>query len=123
MINTTEEIDILRSMSDELSEIRFWLKLSGLPLLQRLITEYLKSDEEKSVYDLSDGLRSTRDIVTELGKNGISITHTTVANMWKRWATVGIVEPSKKYRGRFARVKSLESLGIDVPNKSQMEEG
>lgn len=111
----TEDTNLLREICDELREIRYWVKLSGLPVLRRAVQENLRDDESKLVYELSDGSRSTREIAEELKKFGKTITHTTVANMWRRWAAAGMVEPSERYQGRFKKIASLESLGIEVP--------
>ena len=110
-----EHTDLWRKIYDELREIKYWVKLSGHPVLRRAVHENLRNDESKLVYELSDGNRSTREIVEELKKAGKAITHSTVANMWKRWTAVGIVEPSERYQGRFRKVTSLESLGIEIP--------
>ena len=83
-----ENTKLLKKISDELGEMKVWLKLAGLPNLQREISNNLRSDEDKIVYEFSDGKRSTRDIVTELKKTGKSITHTTVAHLFHILATV-----------------------------------
>lgn len=110
-----EDVDLLRRICDELKEIRYWTKLSSLPILRRVIQENLRDDESKLVYELSDGNRSTREIALELVRMRRAITHVTVANMWRRWAALGLVEPSERYQGRFRRIVSLESLGIEIP--------
>jgi len=111
----TEDTNLLRKICDELREIKYWVKLSGLPTLRRALQDNLRDDESKLVYELSDGKRSTREIVGELHRFGREITHATVSNMWKRWSAAGIVEPSEWYQGRFRKVASLESLGMEVP--------
>lgn len=115
MIHLTEDTNLLKRICDELRDIKYWVKLSGLPALRRAIQENLRDDESKLVYELSDGNRSTREIVSELNKFGIVITHATITNIWRRWAAAGIVEPSERYQGRFRKVASLKSLGIEVP--------
>ena len=114
MIVMDENTELLKRIADELGEMKVWLKIAGLPNLLREINNNLRSDEEKIVYELSDGKRSTRDIVSELKNTGKSITHATVANMWKKWAVVGLVAPSERYKGRFRKIVPLESLGIGV---------
>lgn len=111
-----EEVDLLRRILGELKEIKYWAKISGLPVLRRAAQEYLRDDESRLVYELSNGQRSTREIVEELKKAGKVITHSTVANMWKRWVVVALVEPSDRYQGRFRSVASLELLGIEAPD-------
>lgn len=110
-----EDTDLLRKIYDELREIKYWVKLSGLPVLRRAAQENLRDAESKLVYELSDGNRSTREIAEELKKIGKTITHATVANMWKRWIPAGIVEASERYQGRFRKVVSLELLGMEIP--------
>jgi len=109
------DTNLLKEICELLKEIKYWVKLSGLPILQRGIQENLTDDESKLVYELSDGNRSTREIADQLRKVGRQITHSTVANMWKRWVTAGIVEPSERYQGRFRKVVTLELLGIEIP--------
>jgi hypothetical protein len=118
----TEDVNLLRKILDELREIKYWVKVSGLPVIRRAAHENLRDDESKLVYDLSDGHRSTREIAEELKKSGRVITHATVANMWKRWAAVSLVEPSERYQGRFRKVASLESFGIEPPEISKKGE-
>ena len=119
MVEEKKILNEILKISKQLTEIKFWLKLSGLPALNRAISENLRTDEDKLVYEFSDGNRSTREIVSELKKTGRSITHATVANMWQRWAAVGLVTPSKNYKGRFMKMISLESLGIALPKKAK----
>lgn len=111
----TENNDLWARIYDELKEIKYWVKLSGLPVLRRAVQENVRDDESKLIYELSDGKRSTREIAEELRKAGKEITHSTVANMWKRWIVAGIVEPSERYQGRFRKIATLESLGIEAP--------
>lgn len=117
MIFLKDQTELLKEILCELTEIKNWTKIAGIPVLIRAINENLRDDEDKLVYELSDGNRSTREIVGELKKMGIKITHPTVANMWKRWAPSSLVIPSKHYKGRFKKLVSLENLGIELPRK------
>lgn len=110
-----EEANLLKQIREELREMKFWLKLSGLPTLRRILIENLRDDVDKLVYELSDGIKSTREIAGELERMGKEITHATVSNMWKRWAITGLVEPSERYQGRYSKIISLESVGIEIP--------
>lgn len=118
----SREADVLERIFGELKEIKTWIRVVGVQSLRKAIDENLTSDVEKMVYELSNGERSTRDIASELRTMNRSIAHATVASMWKRWAPLGIVEPSEQYRGRFRRVESLTSLGIAVPGIQVPEE-
>jgi len=115
-----DENKLLKEILYELREIKFWIKLSNIPFIRRAAREYLVDDESKVVYELSNGKRSTRDIANKLEKIGIKITHATVANMWKRWAMVGLVQPSEKYQGRYRKTAPLKFLGVETPKILKM---
>lgn len=105
-----EELSILCEKIDELT---FWMKFSVWTTFAKTLKATLPDDIDKLVYELSDD-RSTREIAQILTSSGRKITHKTVANMWQRWAEVPIVMPAMK-KGRFKRVVSLKSIGIQVP--------
>jgi hypothetical protein len=122
VIHLAEDVNLLKKILDELREIKYWVKVSSLPVIRRAAYENLRDDESKLVYELSDGQRSTREIAEELKKSGIVITHATVANMWKRWVAASLVEPSERYKGRFRKVAPLESFGMEPPEISKKGE-
>jgi transposase len=64
-----------------------------------------------AIYELSDGERSTREIAALLGLGS----NATVANYWKKWNRLGIVEPSEKHQGRSRRICSLGEVGLTIP--------
>lgn len=109
-----ETKDLLEKIHQELREIKFWTRFSAMPTIRRAIVENLRDDVDKLVYDLSDGNRSTREIASIVSNENRSITHVTVANLWKKWSILGLVVPTKR-RGRYMKVFSLTSLGIEVP--------
>lgn len=82
--------------------------------LKSVVTQNLSSDPEMLVYELSDGNRGTRDIAQLAGIGSNS----TVARYWQKWSKIGLVEPSKKFPGRFQHICSLEELGLTVPQVS-----
>ncbi len=87
-----------------------WAKLAGHSQLKTIFKETLTDDEEKKVYEFSDGQRSIRDIesLTNVGR-------TKVATLWKKWYKMGIMEKSEKYEGkRMRRLFSLSDVGIEV---------
>lgn len=94
---------------DLLSEILRWTKVSALNLKEALAQE-LTSDKQRLVYELSDGMRSSRDIASISGVSFVTITA-----WWRRWAELGFVDPSPKFQGRVQRLCSLRLLGISVP--------
>lgn len=104
----------VQSLSEKLDELIFWTKFSALPTFRALLMDTLREDIDKLVYELSDGERSTRDIARMVSRGGRRITHVTVANMWKKWAILHLVMAAQR-KGRYKRVISLESLGIEIP--------
>lgn len=97
-----------------LSEILKWTRFIGKQQLKALLLDNLTEDGEKVVYELTDG-KSLREIERICKENGYSVSHATIGNYWEKWAPVGIVEPSKKFKGRFERIVSLKEVGIDFP--------
>ena len=101
-------------LTAKIEELTFWTKFSVWTAFEKVLTATLGDDIDRLVYELSTGDRSTRDIALLVSSNGMRITHQTVKNMWQRWAAVPIVMPAGT-PGRFKRVVSLKSIGIQVP--------
>lgn len=79
---------------------------------KRTIADMLSVELNKpqllEIYQLTDGKNSTRDIATKLTQK---CAHSTIANIWKRWALNGIVAPAET-KGRFKAAFNLEEYGI-----------
>ena len=103
-----------KPLSEKLDELIFWTRFAALPAFRALLLDTLREDIDKLVYELSNGERSTREIANMISSEGRTITHTTVANMWKKWSILNLVMPAQR-KGRFKRVISLESLEIELP--------
>lgn len=109
------------SLSDKLDELIFWTRFSALPTFAALLKNALRDDVDKLVYELSDGERSTREIAHLISRGGRRVTHATVANMWQKWFLMNLVMPTRR-RGRYRRVVSLESIGIEMPSMEVVHE-
>lgn len=92
-----------------LEEILKWTRFQGWQNVKQVLNETLKSEREKSVYQLSDG-RSTNEIAKIT-----NVSSMTVYNYWQKWSKIGLMEPYEKYKGRYKRSFSLEDFGIDFP--------
>jgi DNA-binding CsgD family transcriptional regulator len=92
-----------------LDEILRWTRLQGVQNARAVLITALKTDTDKIIYHLSDG-RPSGEIAKVCGVTGMS-----VRRYWRRWFTLGITQPSKKYKRRFERSFSLADLGIEVP--------
>ena len=87
-----------------------WAKLAGLSHLKTIFENELKTNEDKAVYELSDGEKSIRELekLTNVSRSRVSI-------LWRRWYRMGIMEQSKKYEGkRMKKSFSLGEVGMDV---------
>lgn len=105
-----ENMDKQDKIIQVLEEILRWTRFQGIRDAKAVLLDALKTDAEKVAYQLSDG-RSSSSVGKICG-----VTDVTVRNYWRRWFTLGIAEPSKKYKGRFERTFSLEDLGIEIPS-------
>ena len=104
-----ENADKQDKIIELLGEILRWTSLQGVQNASAVLITTLKTDTDKIIYHLSDG-RPSGQIARVCG-----VTEMSVRNYWRRWFTLGITQPSHKYKGRFERSFSLEDLGIKVP--------
>lgn len=109
-----EEETYRTKLIDLLSEILKWTRFVGKQQLKALLLDSLKEDVEKVIYELSDG-KSLREIERICRDNGYSVGKDAINKYWDKWATLGIVEPSKRFQGRYERIVSLKEVGIDFP--------
>lgn len=100
-------MDNQNDILEELKVQTAWLRVIGLQAIKDLIKEEMKSEQDRSIYELSDGLRPTREIAKEVGSS-----HMKVATKWNKWASIGLVMPSESRKGRFKKIVALEDLGI-----------
>lgn len=114
----SDELRTLKSIEQKLDQLLKWTKFAGMQQLRTILTQNLTTDTEMLVYELSDGERTTREIARLAGVGS----NATIANYWKKWSKVGIVEPSEKRRGRYQRICSLEEVGLTMPPMLQARE-
>ncbi len=105
----------LDEILEKLNEIAIWTKLQGREILKPNLVKILKTDSEKAAYELSNGVRTTREIAKEINLNSKS----TIIGYWQKWERLGLVEVSEKYKGRMQHLASLEEVGIELPKVLQ----
>lgn len=105
-----ETVDKQDKVIELLEQILTWTRLQGVQNARAVLLDALNSDTLKVAYQLSDG-RSSIEVA-----KACNLSPMTITNYWRRWFTLGIAQPSKKYKGRFERIFSLEDLGIEVPS-------
>lgn len=100
-----------------LKEILKWQKLQGAEILKKKIKEGgLFSDKKQIIaYHHSDGKKSSRDVAKIA-----NIGYKTIQALWKKWISIGIAEPSEKYKGgQCKRIFELNELGLELPKGVQ----
>jgi len=107
----SEEEKILRKIDSKLDQLLKWTRFAGMRQLRDILAENLDDDTLMLIYEYSDGKRSTREIAKLVGVKS----NQTIVNYWKKWRSLGIVEPSSKHKGRLQRICSLERVGLTVP--------
>jgi len=109
-----EEVAYREKIVTLLTEILKWTRFIGKQQIKAILLDALKKDVDKVVYELSDG-KSLRKIEKICKDNGYSVGKDAIKNYWDKWKPLGIVELSKKYKGRCERIVSLRDIGIDFP--------
>lgn len=84
---------------EELKTQTMWLKAIALWALKDVIQEELESPQDRKIFELSDGERTTREIAKATG-----VSFQTIAGKWKRWASLGLVTEGEKRKGRYKKI-------------------
>lgn len=95
-----------------LKEILTWTKISGMKQVKAILSEALNDPLKRSLYQLSDGSRSIREI---LSKFKLKTSRASIQKLWKQWSMLGIGEPISVMGGgqRFKRSFDLDAFGIE----------
>jgi len=105
-----EEKEISPDIVQILREILRWSRFENFPKLRKILLDNLKTDQEKLVYELTNGENSRPDVAKQT-----DVPDSTVRNWWEKWYNLGILEPSGKRKGRPQKIMALEDMGIEVP--------
>jgi len=87
---------------EELRSQTIWLRAIALQALRPVLLEELTAEEDRKIYELSDGIRTTREIA-----KAARVSHAKVAAKWNRWASLGLVSQGEKYKGRYKKITTL----------------
>jgi hypothetical protein len=91
----------------ELRQQNRWLRLLVLRAIRADLSAALATDSQRRVYDLSDGVRATREIAAAAG-----IGAATVSRWWAQWSRQGLMAPSDVHPGRWAHLGTVEEIGL-----------
>jgi len=105
MASSPDELIIneLEKLNRTLSRVADLLEFSIDDEIEKALSNFFTNSRDRKIYELSDGVRSTRDIgkIVALDQKGIS-------NLWKKWAEMEIVEPTgnlKPYKAKYTIVE------------------
>ncbi len=101
-------MDNLERLTNMFSEFITIYKFVNKTTIANMLSAELNRTQLLEIYQLTDGNNSTRDIAAKLTQK---CTHVTVSNIWKKWASKGIVIPAET-KGRFKAAFNLEEYGI-----------
>lgn|SRR5574341_25381 len=98
-----ELIRELEKLNGTLSRIADLIEFSMDDEIEYALTDIFANPRDRKIYELSDGVLSTRDIgkIIGLDQKGIS-------NLWKKWAEIEIVESTghlKPYKAKYTLIE------------------
>lgn len=101
----------------ELREQTRWLRVLALAAVKPQLVAALATDAQRRVYDLSDGIRSTREIAA-----GASVGAATVSRWWGSWQRQGLMVQGEAHPGRLAHLATTDELGLG-PSTEEANDG
>src|SRR5271157_6387137 len=105
--------DILEKLDENqkvLGDIRRWVRFQNIGKLKDVLIAELDTDGKKLAFDYTDGVKGLEEVA-----KASDTPRDTVYGWWKKWANLGILEPSETRKGRLKRLCSLDDVGIKVP--------
>jgi len=85
-----------------------WTRVIALPTVRSAILASLNTEQERSAFEASDGLRTTRDVARIAGVKSPN----TISTWWKKWRSLGIAAEAPGRRA--SHLVSLVDLGIPL---------
>ena len=100
-----------------LTDIAKWLKFQNIGKLKDVLIAELDTDEKKLAFENTDGIKGLDEVAKASGT-----ARDTLYGWWKKWANLGILEPSETRKGRLKKFCSLEDVGIKIPKRADTKE-
>ena len=111
---------LLTELVEQQRQVNRLLRFVAHREARELVVQHLNKSIERRVYELSDGLRSSRDIEKAVNKE---VTQRTVVSWWQKWRALGLVEQSPTYSGRMQKLMPLEELGLSISLEGDVPPG
>jgi len=90
-----------------LTEICVWMRFQSREPLRELLQEIIRSDRDRLVFELTDGLRSA----TEIAK-AAKVSQPRISQIWNSWKPLGIIVEVPGTKGKYKHICSLNELGV-----------
>ena len=90
-----------------LAEICMWMRFQNRETLKELLQEVLRSDRDRLIFELTDGVRSATEIA-----QAAKVSQPRISQLWNSWKPLGIVVELPGTRGRYRHICSLAELGM-----------
>lgn len=87
-------------------EILKWTKLNAIENVQRLAEQKLPTEQDKKIFDLTDGIKTVREIAKITGVNKDA-----VSRKWKEWFKAGLLE--KEGKKGYKKIFDLAEVGVE----------
>ena len=90
-----------------LAEICMWMRFQNRETLRTLLQEVLRSDRDRLIFELTDGVRSATEIA-----QAAKVSQPRISQIWNSWKPLGIVVEVPSARGRCRHISSLAEIGM-----------
>lgn len=100
-----------------LTEICMWMRFQNRETLRELLEQVIRSDRDKLIFELTDGVNST----TEVAK-AAKVSQPRISQIWNSWKPLGIIVEVPGTRGKYKHICSLNELGIRTAVTSKAAE-
>jgi transcriptional regulator of aromatic amino acid metabolism len=107
--NQKELLDEIKKLNTTHEQMLMCLNILVQPIIEKRLAHIFSNSEEVLVYKNTDGTMSSR----KLGDT-INVSHTTVTNLWEKWAALGIVEKigvNRPYKAKYSIVELSINYG------------
>ena len=101
--------DQLDRIELRLAEICMWLRFQNREALRGLLQEVLRSDRDKLIFELTDGIRSATEIA-----QAAKVSQPRISQIWNSWKPLGLVVEVPTTKGRWKHICSLAEIGMNT---------
>jgi len=90
-----------------LAEICMWMRFQNRETLKELLEQFIRSDRDRHVFELTDGVNSATEIA-----RAAKVSQPRISQIWNSWRPLGIIVEVPGTKGKYKHICSLSELGI-----------